>query len=235
MNSQESRIDLMMFATQNLNVYTDLSIPVWKKYCEHFGYEFFHYDQSYFDHLHLVWSKIKSVREHLYQVNPDYLLMVDADTIPTGFTLSVDSIIEKFMKGKKEILFQKDGSNRLKYLYFPHNITTAIRRRKIVLPNAGFILIRNTKASRAFFDKWLELAEVSSWASIPPRNQNVLNYEMLNQPNLNSLVGYVDTWVVNRYKGELCIHISSQSPEEVRKKMTPYFKKLMQRKLEIVS
>lgn len=222
-----AKIDVMMFATPNLEVYTKLSIATWEKYCEEFGYDFFHYDQPYYDDLHLAWSKIRSVKEHLLATKADYVLMVDADTIPTSLDISVEKLLELFMHEGKQILFQKDGSDRLKYLYFTHNFTISLSQRRWVLPNAGFILMKNNKEVISFYEEWLERAETSPWASKPPRNQNVLVREMLCQEKYNDIVGYIDTWVVNKFKGKLCQHFSSKSKEEVAQEMMPYYKNIV--------
>lgn len=226
------QIDVIMFATPNLKVYTDLSIAMWEKYCETFGYNFFHYSEPYYDDLHLAWSKIRSVFEHLKSSKADYVLLVDADTIPTAFDLSVETVLEKYMTGDKEILFQKDGSDRLKFLYFPHNIPMALKSRRIILPNAGFILMKNNEAVKAFYKEWLERAQTSPYANKPPRNQNVLTFEMLVQPQLEKIVGYLDTSVINKFKGDLAIHFSSKKPAAVRDMMLPYFERLMKKERE---
>lgn len=221
-----------MFATANLKVYTELSINAWKKYCKVHNYSFVHYEKPYYENLHLAWSKIRSVREHLLISKSNYVVLVDADTIPTSFQLSIDDIIEQFMVKDKEILFQKDGSNRLKYLYFPHNLSIAWEKKVWVMPNAGFIIMKNNSNVLQFFEEWLERALTSPLANQPPRNQRVLIYEMLNQSKINNLVGYVETWVINKYKGELAIHFSSNKPEEVRQKMLPIYQRITQKRSE---
>lgn len=215
-----------MFATENLSVYTDLSIAAWTKYCDHFSYGFQHYSEPYFDDLHLAWSKIKSVEVHLSESEADYILMVDADTIPTSLEISVDKLVDEYIIGERRVIFQKDGSDRLG-IHFAHNIPMAFKLRKMVLPNAGFILMCNDAVVLAFFKEWVERAHTSPLASKPPRNQNVLNFEMLNRPVLNKRVGYFDTSVVNKFQGNLAQHFSSMQPELVRQKMQPYYEKLM--------
>lgn len=222
-----SHLDVIMFATPNLETYTELSIKVWKKYCKAHGYQFFHYEKPYYEDLHLAWSKIRSVREHLLISKADFVVLVDADTIPTSFQLSIDKVIEEFMTNGKEILFQKDGSNRLKYLYFPHNLSIAWDKKLWVMPNAGFIIMKNSPAVLQFFEEWLERALTSPLANKPPRNQRVLIYEMLTQKSIYDIVGYVETWVINKFKGDLAIHFSSKSPEEVRRKMQPIYDRLI--------
>ena len=46
----------------------------------------------------------------------------------------------------------------------------------MLLPNAGFCIIRNNELGEEFFTRWLELArgELSHLADRHPRNQNVL-------------------------------------------------------------
>lgn len=222
-----NNIDVIMFATPNLDVYTSLSIPVWKKYCEAYGYQFFHYDEPYYDDLHLAWSKIRSVQEHLRVSKTDYVVLVDADTIPTAFDLSMGKIIREFMHDEKQILFQKDGSDRLKYLYFPHNLSIAYDKKKWILPNAGFIIMKNNPSVFQFFTEWLDRAQTSPLADKTPRNQRVLIYEMLCQQHIKEMVGYVDTWVINKFKGNLAIHFSSKKPSKVRALMMPIYSRLM--------
>ncbi len=222
-----SKIDIIMFATPNLHTYTQYAIPAWEKYCAVNGYNFTHYSKPFYEDLHLVWSKICSVREHLYNTNCEYLLMVDADTIPTGIDVKIEQVLQEFMVNDKQVLFQKDGSNRLKYLYFTHNFKLTFGSKRWVLPNAGFILIKNSKQSKALFDEWLARAKTSKYANITPRNQNVLVYEMLNQAKYDKLVGYVETWVVNKFKGKLCQHFSSKTPEQIAEVMLPFYKKLL--------
>lgn len=220
-------IDIIMFATSHLELYTELSIKTWQKYCESFGYRFFHYDKAYFDDLHLVWSKIKSVEEHLANSNADYVVLVDADTIPTSFDLSIESIIEKNMIGQKEILFQKDGSDRLKYLFFTHNLPITLKSKRWVLPNAGFIIQKNTPKVKGFYEEWLKLAHTSPLANVPPRNQRVLIFEMLVQKKYDQMIGFLSTSIINKYKGDLAIHFSSMNAQQIRDNMLPFYNKLV--------
>ena len=126
-----------------------------------------------------------------------------------------------------QILFQKDGSNRLHYLYFPHNLKLAFRSKRWILPNAGFILMKNTDVVKAFFDEWLARAHTSPYATQTPRNQQVLVYEMLIQKEIEQMVGYVETWVVNKFKGKLCQHFSSKTPEQIASLMKPIYHQLV--------
>ncbi|MCI5071651.1 glycosyltransferase family 77 protein [bacterium] len=221
--------DIIMFATDNLKIYTDLSIKGWKKYAANYGYNFFHYKEPYYDNLHIAWSKINSVKVHINQSNADTIVLVDADTIPTSLDVSIESLLDEFMYDHIEILFQKDGSHKLKYFYFPHNFSAAWKLKKRTMPNAGFIVMKNSEKVKAFFAEWIDRAQTSPLATIPPRNQNVLNFEMLNQDELNKMVGYLETWVVSRNGGKLCRHFSSMRPNKVYNKMLPYYKKLMEK------
>lgn len=220
-------LDIIMFATPHLKVYTELSVKVWKKYCEKHSYSFFKYEKPFYKNLHLAWSKIRSVREHLLTSKADYVVLVDADTIPTSFQLSIDTVIEEFMTPGKEILFQKDGSNWFKYFYFPHDWSLVFEKKIWLMPNAGFIIMKNNNIILQFFEEWLARAKTSPFANQAPRNQRVLIYEMLNQKKFYDLVGYVDTWVINKFEGQLAMHFSSQSPEEVRQNMLPIYQRLM--------
>ncbi len=225
-------IDIIMFATDNLKTYTELSVAGWKTYCEAHGYGFTLYSKPYYDDLHLAWSKIRCVLEHLKTTETEYVVLVDADTIPTSLDLSIEEIHEIFMTDKKQLLFQKDGSNRLKYLYFPHNLQIAWDKKGFLFPNAGFIIMKNNDAVIDFFKEWTDRAHTSPQADVPPRNQRVLIYEMMCRPEIKEMIGYVETWVINKYKGKLAIHFSSMNKQQVREAMAPLYIQLTQPKIE---
>ncbi len=218
------KIDIIMFATPNLDTYTKYSIALWQNYAQRNNCSFYHYSEPYFDDLHIAWSKIKSVEEHLNNHDAEYVLLVDADTVPTNPDYHLKNVITDYFSGRKEkIIFQKDGSDWFRYLYMTHNFSLTFRSKKWTLPNAGFILMKNDNEVRSFYQEWMERAATSPWADSPPRNQSVLVYELLNQEKWNHIVGYFSTNVVNKFKGELCIHFSSKNPEEVAECMLPYY------------
>ena len=168
-----------MLATPEINHYSWLGKESWSQYAQHHGYQFTASEKNFAPKLHINWSKIELVKQRLSQTSAKYLLLVDADCFVFDPGRPIDSLKQK----DKQLIFSRDTS-------FPSPVILDLKRLKKLkqavltklkfgvwhLPNAGFILMEVGDYSRWFFERWLHLArnEMSNWASIHPRNQNVL-------------------------------------------------------------
>ncbi|MEO1256410.1 MAG: hypothetical protein AAFY41_16205, partial [Bacteroidota bacterium] len=72
--------DILMLATHHIDIYTQYSIPIWKKYCEMHGYSFFNYQEKLLPNMAFTWSRIQMMLDHQRKTEADYVVMVDADT-----------------------------------------------------------------------------------------------------------------------------------------------------------
>ena len=73
-------IDILMLSTEHIDIYTQYSIPIWKKYCDKHGYNFCHYGEKLIPDMAFTWSRIKMIQDHFKKTDADYVMMVDADT-----------------------------------------------------------------------------------------------------------------------------------------------------------
>ncbi|MEM9470425.1 MAG: hypothetical protein AAGA00_00615 [Pseudomonadota bacterium] len=162
-----------MLATAELNHYALSSKRLWKRYCRTRGHEFHAYTETLLPDMHVNWSKIEMVRQHLASSTSDMVVLVDADT----YACNEQSCLLEMLAphASKEIVFSRD-CRRVGSWLLPTNISAALRYRTASLPNAGFIAIRNGRFARRFFDDWLQLAKgsLSDLANRHPRNQRVL-------------------------------------------------------------
>ncbi|UZD90347.1 hypothetical protein [Cognatishimia activa] len=173
MSSRKKSCDVIMLATPEIDHYAQHSSALWAAYCERKGYNYFRYSERLIPDMHVNWSKIEMVRQHLAKSTAEIVTLVDADTYVCNPDLSMDAILERFFP--KALVFSPDTA-RVGAIELPFNIRAALEYRKIRLPNAGFIVMRNSKFVRQFFDDWLDLArnELSHLADLHPRNQRVL-------------------------------------------------------------
>lgn len=173
MSSRKKTCDVIMLATPEIDDYAQYSSALWAAYCERKGYNFFRYSERLIPDMHVNWSKIEMVRQHLAKSTADIVTLVDADTYVCNPDLSMNAILERF--SSKAMVFSPD-TTRNGLIELPLNRQAALEYRTMRLPNAGFIVMRNSEFVRQFFDNWLDLArnELSYLADIHPRNQNVL-------------------------------------------------------------
>jgi len=228
---QKKKIDVLMLATDHINIYTQYSIPIWEKYCEIHDYRFFHYKEKLLDDMAFTWSRIKMIQDHFKTTDADYVAMVDADTFlyNKNLHLSFEELINQYMKEGQKILFQKDGSDRLG-MYFSHNFKLSKELKRWTLPNAGFNIMENCKEVHEFIDYWIELGrgKLKHLADIHPRTQNVLLRGVLQNPEMDKLVGYLPSKVVSKRNTSFCKHLSAMSKEdisiEIKKEYSKIFK-----------
>ena len=174
-----------MLATSDIENYARYSRAAWEKFCAVRGYGFFHYPEKLLSDMHVNWSKIEMVRRHLATTKSDTVVLVDADTYVCDPNLRLGAIADNYPD--RDLLFSRDCRNIGPFV-LPLNYEAAFRYKTRKLPNAGFVLIRNTEFSRKFFDKWLDLArnELKALADTHPRNQHVL-WEGLYFQNRNKI------------------------------------------------
>lgn len=173
MSSRKKSCDVIMLATPEIDHYAQHSSALWAAYCERKGYNYFRYSERLIPDMHVNWSKIEMVRQHLAKSSAEIVTLVDADTYVCNPDLSMNAIMERF--SSKAMVFSPD-TTRNGIIELPLNRQAATEYRTKRLPNAGFIAMHNTKFVRQFFDDWMDLArnELSHLADIHPRNQNVL-------------------------------------------------------------
>jgi len=223
------KVDILMLATHHIDEYTQYSIPIWKKYCEIHDYQFFNYQEKLIPDMAFTWSRIKMIQNHFQKSNADYIAMVDADTFlyKNKLDLSFSSLIEKYMIGEKKILFQKDGSDRFG-IYFSHNFKLSWELKRWVLPNAGFNIMKNCKEVHDFISTWLELGQgkLKHLATIHPMTQNVLTRGVLQDPEMNKLVGYLPSKIVSKRNTRFCKHLSAMSKSDIAKEIEKEYHKI---------
>ncbi|MCV9386828.1 hypothetical protein [Reichenbachiella ulvae] len=211
-------IDILMLSTEHIDIYTQYSIPIWKKYCEQHGYSFHHYGEKLIPDMAFTWSRIKMIQDHFKKSNAEYVMMVDADTFLYHDRLDqkLEELIDKYMIGDKRILFQKDGSDRMG-IYFSHNWALSFKVGRWALPNAGFNIMRNCPEVHQFIDTWLELGQgkLRHLADVHPRTQNVLLHGVMQDPELDKLIGYLPSKIVSKRNTKFCRHLSAMTKEQI--------------------
>lgn len=207
-----------MLATSHIDIYTQYSIPMWKKYCDLHGYQFHLYQEQLLPDMAFTWSRIQMMLDHQKQTDADYLMMVDADTYiyHNMYDLSVDQILDQYLPEGKQILFQKDGSDRFG-MYFSHNFKLSYELKRWTLPNAGFNIMANTPEVNRFLEMWIDLGrgKLKHLADIHPRTQNVLIRGVLQEPELDDLVAYLPSKLVSKRNTKFVRHLSALSKEKI--------------------
>ena len=223
--------DVLMLATHHIDIYTQYSIPIWEKYCEMHGYSFFNYQEKLLPDMAFTWSRIQMLLDHQEKSQSDYIVMVDADTFlfENRMDLSLKELVSKYMKPSKKILFQKDGSDRLG-IYFSHNMKLSMKMKRWVLPNAGFNIMENCEESKNFLSLWLSLGQgrLSHLAKIHPMTQNVLLHGVLQEPEMDRLVGYLPSSIVSKRNTQFCKHLSAMSKEDISAEIKVEYDKIFQ-------
>lgn len=221
MSNQKNKkptFDILMLATHHIDIYTQYSIPIWKKYCDMHGYNFFNYQEKLIPDMAFTWSRLKMLLDHQQTSQADYIVMVDADTylFKDMMNLSLSEIVDKHMKPSKKVLFQKDGSDRLG-LYFSHNFSLSWKMKRWVLPNAGFNIMENSKECKDFLSMWIDLGRgrLSHLAKVNPMTQNVLMHGVLQEESMDKLVGYLPSKLVSKRNTKFCKHLSAMTKEEI--------------------
>ena len=229
-------IDVLMLSTNHIDVYTQYSIPIWKKYCKQHGYNFCHYGEKLIPDMAFTWSRIKMIQDHFKNTRSEYVLMVDADTFlyKNSMDLKIENLVEEYMTGEKKILFQKDGSDRLG-IYFSHNFSLSVKMKRWILPNAGFNIMKNCKETHTFIDLWLELGQgkLRHLAEVHPRTQNVLLHGLMIDPKLDRLIGYLPSKIVSKRNTRFCKHLSAMTKDEIAKEIKAEYNKIFTESLVV--
>lgn len=211
-----------MLSTKDIDIYTQYSIPIWKKYCAQHGYDFHHFGEKLIPDMAFTWSRIKMIQDHLKVTKADYVVMVDADTFiyHDQLGLSLESLIDKHMTAEKQILFQKDGSNTFG-IYFSHNFKLSWELKRWTLPNAGFNIMKNSIDVRSMIDEWLTLGQgkLRHLADVHPRTQNVLLRGVMQEPKFDNMIGYLPSEIVSKRNTKFCKHLSALTKEEIAERI----------------
>lgn len=167
------RCDVIMLATPQVEEYARYSRLLWTAYCARRDYQFRHYPDRLVLDMHINWSKVEMVRRHLIASNADIVVLVDADTYVCDPDMSLTGMLDQ--SSQKSMVFAPD-TVRYGRFELPLNVLAAATHRTMRLPNAGFIVMENSKFTRQFFDDWLDLArnKFHHLADKHPRNQRVL-------------------------------------------------------------
>lgn len=226
--SDKKKVDVLMLATSHIDIYTQYSIPMWEKYCQQHGYNFFLYQEQILPDMAFTWSRIQMMLDHQKSSEADYIMMVDADTLiyHNMYDLSVEQIIHDHMSDGKQILFQKDGSDRMG-LYFSHNFKLSYELKRWVLPNAGFNIMANTSQVKKFLETWIDLGRgrLKHLADIHPRTQNVLIRGVLQESEMDNIVAYLPSKLVSKRNTRFVRHLSAMSKEQIAAKIKKEYDK----------
>ena len=227
--SDSPSFDILMLATHHIDIYTQYSIPIWEKYCKMHGYTFFNYREKLLPDMAFTWSRIQMMLDHQKKSTADYVVMVDADTFlfKDMMHLSLEEIVHEYMQKDQKILFQKDGSDRLG-IYFTHNFKLSSKFKRWVLPNAGFNIMERGKETQDFLELWISLGKgrLSHLAKVNPMTQNVLLHGVLQEPEMDNLVGYIPSKLVSKRNTRFCKHLSAMSKERISEEIKVEYDKI---------
>ena len=230
-SSNKLSFDVLMLATHHIDIYTQYSIPIWKKYCEMHGYGFYNYQEQFLPDMAFTWSRLQMMLEHQKISKASHIVMVDADTFlyKKAMNLRMEDIVNKHMRPGKKILFQKDGSDRLG-VYFSHNFKLSMKMKRWVLPNAGFNIMENSQEAREFLELWIELGRgrLSHLARVHPMTQNVLLHGVLQEPAMERMVGFLPSSLVSKRNTKFCKHLSAMSKERIAKEIKKEYDKIFE-------
>lgn len=173
MTQTKKRWDVIMLATSEIDSYARYSRLLWGEYCARNRCQFYHYPETLVPEMHVNWSKIEMARRHLASSEADAIALVDADTYVCNPDMSLTSLLGEHPQ--KQMVFAQD-TIRYGNLELPLDFFSAVFHGTPRLPNAGFILMENSKFARDFFDEWMALAknELKHLSDRHPRNQRVL-------------------------------------------------------------
>lgn len=173
MTSAGLSCEVIMLATKEIEDYAKYSSELWSKYCDHKGYHFRRYTERIIPDMHVNWSKIEMVRQHLNNSKADVVTLVDADTYVCNLDMSLTDMLER--ASPKSMVFSPDTCG-IGIVERPLNCYAALSNFTRRLPNAGFIIMKNSDFARQFFADWMELArnKLNHLADKHPRNQRVL-------------------------------------------------------------
>ena len=165
--------DVGMLATPEIDYYAAATKANWCAYCERYGHQFVCWRETVLDDMHLIWSKIELMRLHMQEMESDWLVVVDADTVVNRPELTLADLVRS--NPGKDFLISEDCSRRFG-IPLPLSLRGVVSTRSLRPPNCGFMMIRASQFGRNFLDQWLEngRGKFSHIADVFPREQWVL-------------------------------------------------------------
>ena len=165
--------DVGMLATPEIDYYAAATKANWRAYCERYDHQFICWRETVLDDMHLIWSKIELMRLHMQEMESDWLVVVDADTVVNRPGLTLADLVRS--NPGKDFLISEDCSRRFG-IPLPLSLRGVVSTRSLRPPNCGFMMIRASQFGRNFLDQWLEngRGKFSHIADVFPREQWVL-------------------------------------------------------------
>lgn len=172
MTQATKRCEVIMLATPEIDGYARYSRLLWSEYCARNRCQFYHYPDKLVPDMHVNWSKIEMARRHLASSEADIIALVDADTYVCNPDMSLTGLLGEYPQ--RQMVFAQDTIRRGN-LEVPLDLVSAFSHGALRLPNAGFVLMENSKFTKGIFDNWLALArnDLKHLADRHPRNQRV--------------------------------------------------------------
>ena len=120
---------ILMWYDENINIYGDINYKINKAYCDKNNIQLFRCNKRRHSNRHPAWERIPLILEYINDY--DYIMWIDADA---HFYIDSENIINLINDNKNyDFIFSKD-------------ITVAI--------NTGCFIVKNTKYSIDFLNKW---------------------------------------------------------------------------------
>ena len=156
------KIHTLQLVTPNIDDYAVYSIASIFHFCKKNQLTYSVQRESLIDDMHINWTKIQLLKNALSSCDEatDFVLLIDADTIIFKPDTDLSDFLGKFLNDNCHILMPQD------------NPTNPFKRNR---PNAGFIVVRNSKKGKEIIDQWLVDARgaCAHLNDQHPRNQRV--------------------------------------------------------------
>ncbi len=165
--------DVAMLATPHIDHYAKATQANWQAYCDRHGYQFVCWHETVLEDMHLIWSKIESMRRHMRDMTADWLVVVDADTVVNRPERELAELVRAHPG--KDFIISEDCSRRFG-IPLPLSLRGVVSARTLRPPNCGFMMIRNSDFGVRFLDEWLDngRGKLAHIADVFPREQWVL-------------------------------------------------------------
>ena len=124
------KIGVLMFYDNAIKEYGDINYKINKLYCEKYNLDLILSNKKVYKNRHSVWERLPLILEHIK--NYDYLIWIDADAFFYIESNNITDVIKNNLD--KNFIFSKDIGN--------NNI------------NTGFFIVKNSKYSIDFINKW---------------------------------------------------------------------------------
>lgn len=222
MKSTKPKIQIVQLVTPNIDNYAKYSIASILLFCKKNDFKLSLQRSNLAEDLHINWSKIQLLKNLLEKRNmkDDFIILVDADTILFDTNFDLISLIKKFDHKDCHIMMPQDDP------------TNPFKRNR---PNAGFIILKNSKKGKEIVDLWLESARgnCSHLNDTHPRNQlvywNCVMPKFINNQTLLPLKFF-------KKRSGFIHHFMKQKIGEREMKMMKFYGKMDQQKaLALVS